>query len=87
MNWTLGIVCGTLASWMRWAVLPSQGDHRTGVDLVAVGGGRREGACVIGGTVPGILLRVSRRCTRFVNFSTCFVVGLSAFMIGGLLDI
>jgi hypothetical protein len=88
MNWTLGIVCGTLVSWMPcWAVLPSQEDCCTGVALVAVGGGRRGGTSVIGGTVPGILLHVSRRCTRFVNFSTCFVVGLGAFMIGGASDI
>ncbi len=72
---------------MRWAVLPSQGDHRTGVALVAVGGGWRGGARLIGGTVPGILLRVNRQCTCFVNFSTRFVVGLGAFMIGGASDI
>ncbi len=72
---------------MHWAVLPSQGDCRTGVALVAVGGGRRGGACVIGGTVPGILLHVSRQCTCFVNFSTCFVVGLGAFVIGRAPDI
>jgi hypothetical protein len=72
---------------MRWAVLPSQGDCRTGVALVAVRGGRRGGACVIGGRVPGILLHVSRHCTHFVNFSARFVVGLGAFMIGRASDI
>jgi hypothetical protein len=72
---------------MNWAVLPSQGGCRTGVALVAVGGGHHGGTRVIGGTVLGILLHVSRQCTRFVNFSAHFVVGLGAFMIGRALDI
>jgi hypothetical protein len=86
-NHTLGIGFGSPAFWIRWAVLLSQGDCCTGVALVAVGGGCRGGARVIGGTVPGILFRVSRQCTRFVSFSTRFVVGVGAFMIGGASDI
>jgi hypothetical protein len=72
---------------MRGAVLSSHGDRRTGVALVAVGGGCRGGARVTGETVPGILLHVSQQCTQFVNFSTRFVVGLGTFMIGRALDI
>ena len=72
---------------MRWAVLPSRGDCRTRVSLVAVGGGRRGSARVIGGTVPGTLLRVMRQWTRFVVLIACFVVGFGAFMMGGASDI
>ncbi len=67
--------------------MPSQGDCRTRVALVAVGGRRCGGAHVIGGMVPGILLHVSRLCTHSVNFSAHFVVGLGAFMIGRASDI
>jgi len=45
---------------MRWAVLPSRVDRRTGVASVAGGSGRRGSVRVIGGTVFGTLLRV--RC-------------------------
>jgi hypothetical protein len=72
---------------MRWAVLPSQGDCRIGVASVAVGGGRQGSARVIGGTVPGTLLRVMRRWTHCVVLSARFVVGFGAFMMGGASDI
>ncbi len=42
---------------------------------------------MIGGTVPGTLLRVSLQCTHFISFSARFVVGLGAFIIVGALDI
>ena len=87
MNWTLGILCGSLVSWMRWAVLPSRGDRRTGVASVAGGSGRRGSVCVIGRTVLGTLLHVRHRCTLFVDLSACFVVGLGAFMMGGASNI
>ncbi len=62
---TLGILFGSLVSWMRWAVLPRRGDRRTGVASIAVGTWRRGSVGVIGGTVPGTLLRVMRRRTLF----------------------
>ena len=68
-NLTLGAFLGS------WAVFPSRGDRLTGVASVAGGIGRLGIAGVIGGTVPGILLRVMRRWTRFVDFSARFVVG------------
>ena len=86
-KWTLGILFGSLVSWMRWAVLPRWGDHCTGMALVAVGTGRRGSVGVIGGTLPGTLLCVMRRWTLFVDFSTRFVVGFGAFIMGGAFDI
>ena len=74
-------------SWMRWAVLPKQGDRRTGIAAVAVGIGHWGIVGVIGGTVPWILFCVMRWCTRFVDFSACFVVGFGAFIMGGAFDI
>ncbi len=65
----------------------SHGDRGTGVILVAVGGEYSGCVRVIVGTVPGTLLRVSRRWTRLVDLSACLVVGLGAFMIGGAFDI
>ncbi len=58
MNWTLGILFG---------VLPRRGDRRTGMALVAVGTGLCGSVGVIGGTVPGTLLRVMRRWTLFLT--------------------
>ena len=84
---TLGILFGSLESWMRWAVLPRRVDCCTDVASGAVGIGHRGIACVIGGTVLGILFCVMRRWTRFVDFSACFVVGFGAFIMGGALDI
>jgi hypothetical protein len=84
---TLGILFGSLVSWMRWAVLPRRGDRLTGVASVAGGIGRRGIAGVIGGSVPGILFRVMRRWTLFVDFSARFVVGFGTFNMGGALDI
>jgi hypothetical protein len=72
---------------MRWAVFPSRGDCRSGVASVAVGGGRRGSARVIGGTVLGTLLRVMRRWTHFVVLIARFVVGFGAFMMGGASNI
>ena len=86
-KWTLGILFGSLVSWMRWAVLPRRGDRRTGVALVAVGTGCCGSVGVIGGTVPWTLLRVMRRWTLFVDFSTRFVIGFGAFVMGGAFDI
>jgi hypothetical protein len=54
---------------------------------VAVGTGHRGSVGVIGGTVPGTLLRVMRRWTLFLDFSACFVVGFGAFIMGGAFDI
>ncbi len=71
---------------MRWAVLPRRGDCRTSVALVAVETGRRGSVHVIGGMVPGALLCVMRRWTRFVDFSARFVVGFGAFIMGGAFD-
>ncbi len=65
----------------------SRGDWCTGVFLVAVDGEYSGCVCVIVGTVPGTLLRVSRRWTRLVDLSACLVVGLGAFMIGGAFNI
>ena len=84
---TLGILFGSLVSWMRWAVVPRRGDCLTGVASVAGGIGRLGIAGVIGGTVPGILLRVMRRWTRFVDLSAHFVIGFGAFIMGGAFDI
>ena len=86
-KWTLGILFGSLVSCMSWAVLPRRGDHGTGVASVAVGAGRRGSVVVIGGTVPGTLLCVMRRWTLFVDFSTRFVIGFGAFIMGGAFDI
>ena len=61
---TLGILFRSLASWMRWAVLPRWGEHCTGVAASAVGIGHRRIAGVIGGEVPGTLFRVMRQWTR-----------------------
>ena len=85
--WTLGILFGSRVSWIRWAVLPRRGDCLAGVALVAGGNGRLGIAGVIGGTVPGILLRALRGWTRFVDFSARFVVEFSAFMMGDAFDI
>ena len=87
MKRTLGILCGSLVSWMHCAVLPSQGDCSTGVALVAGESGRRGIVRMIGGTVSGTLLRVRHRWTQFVDLSARFVVGLGAFMMGGASDI
>jgi len=84
---TLGILFGSLESWMRWAVFPRRGDRCTDVASGTVGIGRRGITCVIGGTVPGILFCVMRRWTRFVDFSARFVVGFGAFIMGGASDI
>ncbi len=84
---TLGILFGSLVSWLRWAVLPRRGDRLTGVASVAGGIGRLGIAGVIGGTVPGILFLVMRRWTHFVDFSARFVVGFGAFIMGGAFDI
>jgi hypothetical protein len=65
----------------------SRGDWRIRVILVAVGGEYSGCVHVIGGTVPGTLLRVSCRWTRLVDLSAHLVVGLGAFMIGGAFDI
>ncbi len=86
-KWTLGILFGSLVSWMSWAVLPRRGDHGTGVASVAVGAGCRGSVVVIGGAVPGTLLCVMRWWTLFVDFSARFVVGFGAFMMGGAFDI
>ena len=85
--WTLGILFGSRVSWIRWAVLPRRGDRLTGMASVAGGIGRLGIAGVIGGTVPGLLLRVMRRWTLFVDFSTRFVIGFGAFIMGGAFDI
>ena len=87
IKWTLGILFGSLVSWMSWAVLPRRGDHGTGVASVVVGAGRRGSVVVIGGTVPGTLLCVMRWWTLFVDFSARFVVGFGAFIMGGAFDI
>jgi hypothetical protein len=50
-------------------------------------GWMRGSARVIAGTVPGTLLRVMRRWTRFVVLSARFVVGFGAFMMGGASNI
>ncbi len=84
---TLGILFGSLVSWMRWAVLPRQGDRCTGVALVAVGTGHRGSVGVISGIGPRTLLRVMRRWTLFVDFSARFVIGFGAFIMGGEFDI
>jgi hypothetical protein len=84
---TLGIFVVIFVAWMRWAVLPRRGEHRTGVAASSVGTGRRGIAGVIGGTVPGTLFCVRRRWTRFVEFSAHFVVGFGAFIMGGAFDI
>jgi len=84
---TLGILFGSLVSWMHWAVLPRRGERRTGIAASAVGIGVAEFAGVIGETVPGTLFRVMRRWTHFVDFSAHFVVGFGAFIMGGALDI
>jgi len=39
------------------------------------------------GTVPWTLLRVMRRWALFVDFSTRFVIGFGAFVMGGAFDI
>ncbi len=65
----------------------SRGDWRIGVISVVVGGEYSGCVHVIGGTVPGTLLRVSRKWTRLVDLSARLVVGLGAFMIGGAFDI
>jgi hypothetical protein len=83
---TLGIFCGSLVSWMRWAVLPRRGDHRNSVASVAVESGRRGCVRVMGETVPGILFYVMRLWTLFVDFSTRLVVGFGAFIMGGAFD-
>ncbi len=85
--WTLGILFESCVSWMRWAVLPRRGDLLTGVASVAGGIGRLGIAGVIDGTVPGILLHVLQRWTRFVDFSARFVIGFGAFMMVGAFDI
>ena len=72
---------------MRWAVLPRRGERRIGVASSAVGVGCRGIAGEIGGTVPGVLFRVMRLWTLFVDFSARFVVGFGAFIMGGALDI
>jgi hypothetical protein len=72
---------------MRWAILPSQGDRCAGMALVAGGSGRHGSVRVIGETVFGTLLRVRHRCILFVDLSAHFVVGLGAFMMGGVSDI
>ena len=84
---TLGILVGSLVSWMRWAVLPRRGERRAGVAAVAVGIGRHGIVGVISGTVPGILFCVKCWCTCFVDFMFCFVVGFGAFIMGGAFDI
>ncbi len=68
-------------------IFRSRGDRRIGVVSVAVGGEYSGCVRVISGTVPGTLLRVSRRWTRLVDLSARLVVGLGAFMIGGAFDI
>ncbi len=68
-------------------IFHSRGDRRIGVVLVAIGGEYSGCVRVIGGAVPGTLLRVSRRWTRLVDLSARLVVGLGAFMIGGAFDI
>ena len=83
----LGILFVSLASWMRWAVLPRQGECCTGIAASVVGIGRRGIAGMIGGMVPGTLFGVMRRWTCFVDFSARFVVGFGAFFMGGELDI
>jgi hypothetical protein len=65
----------------------SRGDQRTGVFSVAVGGEYSGCVCVIVGTVPATLLRVSHRWTCLVDLSACLVVGLGAFIIGSAFDI
>ncbi len=86
-NRTLGIFVVIFVACTRWAVLPRQGERRTGVAASLVGVGRRGIAGVNGGTVPGILFRVRRQWTRFVDFSACFVVGFGAFIMRGASDI
>ena len=54
---------------------------------VVVGIRRCGSVGVIGGMVPGTLLRVMHWWTRFVDFSTRFVVGFGAFIMGGAFDI
>ena len=80
-NLTLGAFLGSCA------VFPSRGDRRTGVASVAGGIGRLGIAGVIGGTVPGTLLRVMRRWTLILDFSARFVIGFGAFIMGGVFDI
>ena len=86
---TLGIFVVIFVAWMRWAILPRRGEHRTGVAASLVGTGCLGIgiAGVIGGTVPGTLFHVRRRWTHFVDFSACFVVGFGAFIMGGAFDI
>ena len=68
-------------------IFHSRGDWCIGVILVAVGGEYNGCVHVIVETVPGTLLRVSRRWTRLVDLSAHLVVGLGTFMIGGAFDI
>ncbi len=84
---TLGIFVVIFVACTRWAVLPRRGERRTRVAASSVGTGRRGIAGVIGGTVPGILFRVRRWWTRFMDFSAHFVVGFGAFIMGGASDI
>ncbi len=86
-NQTLGILVGSLVLWMRWAVLPRRGEPCTSVAVVAVGIGWCGIVVVIGGMVPGLLFRVMRWCTRFVDFRFSFVLGFGAFIMGGAFDI
>jgi hypothetical protein len=59
-----------------------------GVGTAGTMGRGHPGACqVILGTLPRVLLRVTRGCVRFVNLNVRVVVGLGAVIIGGALVI
>ncbi len=64
-----------------------RGDQRGAAVVGAgIGGGKgccMDGACVMAGTVPGVLFYICLMCVRFLNLRTCQAVGLSAAIIGG----
>ena len=61
-----------------------RGDRRAGIVGLSSGETLGSAARVIGGTAPGVLLRVWQRCVHVVASRLCFAVGFRACMMAGL---
>ncbi len=73
-------VCATRALRRGWILVGAIGRIRQGVVAVGVG----VGVITFGtGRIPGVLLCVTRQCSRGVVRNVCLVVGLRVSMMGG----
>ena len=78
-----GIAVNCTGGWLGGGVFVC-GDHCAGVGGPSSGETMGSAARVIGGTAPGVLLRVCCQCVRVVVRRLRFAVGFRDCMMGGL---